>query len=125
MAGDEIEDIATDELGINTEATSDSTNPISNEEPQHASESADTEEYTVTKTPDEAPAELSYEDKVNAAMQVMCPIDKFSGKTLGEVLRLDPGAIKWTATKYSGDEKVKEAATLICEYALQQSGATV
>lgn len=124
MAGDEIEDIATDELGVNTETTSDSAKPVSNEEPQSASESADTEEYTVTETPVEAPAELSYEDKVNAAMQVMCPIDKFSGKTLGEVLRLDPGAIKWTATKYSGDEKVKEAATLICEYALQQSEAS-
>lgn len=124
MAGDEFEDIATDELGINPEKTvSDSTKPISKEEPQPASDSAGTEEYTVTEAKVENPVELSYEEKVNAAMQVMCPIDKFSDKTLGEVLRLDPGAIKWTATKYSGDEKVKEAATLICEYALQQSQA--
>ena len=124
MAGDEFEEIATDELGVNPQVTVPiPTKPIQEQEPQAEDYSADTEEYIVAETSVEAPAELSYEDKVNAAMQVMCPLSKFSGKTLGEVLRLDAGAIKWTATKYSGDEKVKEAAMLICEYALQQSGA--
>ena len=124
MAGDEFEGVATDELGLGTpEANVTSTKPISNNEAQPASDAAGTEEYTVTEKTVEAPTELSYEDKVNAAMQVICPIDKFSDKTLGEVLRLDPGAIKWIATKYSNDDKVKEAAILICEYALQQTEA--
>lgn len=124
MAGDEFEDVATDELGLGISPTNaTSTQPNLNIEAQHTPVPAGTEEYTITEKVIDAPAELSYEDKVNAAMQIMCPIDKFSGKTLGEVLRLDPGAIKWVATKYSNDDKIKEAATLICEYALQQTKA--
>ena len=48
-------------------------------------------------------------------MNIVCPIAKFNGKTLGEVLREDQNAIMWTAIKFSGDEKIQEAATLICE----------
>ena len=39
----------------------------------------------------------------------------------GEVLTIDPGALRWLATKYQGDEAIKSAAQRICEYALQQA----
>lgn len=124
MAGDEVEEVATDELGIVSQViVTPPTKPTQEQAPKDEDYSAGTEEYTAEETTVETPAELSYEDKVNAAMQVMCPVTKFAGKTLGEVLREDPGAIKWTATKFSGDEAVKQAAILICEYALQQSNA--
>lgn len=67
--------------------------------------------------------ELTEEEKLQKALQTPCPIVKFSGKSLGEVLRLDPGAIKWVATKFSGDEEVRAAARRICEYALQSATA--
>lgn len=71
MAGDEIEDIATDELGVNPQATvSDSTNPISEQDPQADTYTAGTEEYTAEETTVETPTELSYEDRVKAAMHV-------------------------------------------------------
>ncbi len=65
-------------------------------------------------------------EKSNAnqlTMQVPCPITKFGGKTLGEVLTMDPGAIKWVATKFTGSEEIKAAAQLICNYAMQQATA--
>ena len=55
------------------------------------------------------------------AMKVPCPIAKFNGKPLGEVLREDQNAVVWTATKFSGDNKIKEAAQLICDYAMAQA----
>ena len=57
-------------------------------------------------------------------MKVPCPITKHNGKTLGEVLREDQNAIVWIATKFSGDEKIKEAAQLICDYAMAQTQET-
>lgn len=64
-------------------------------------------------------SELTQEQKLQQAMNTPCPISKFTGKTLGEVLAIDPGAIKWTATKFTGDVKVSDAAKLICDYALE------
>ena len=69
------------------------------------------------------PKELTTEEKVAQAMQVVCPISKFGGKTLGEVLREDPKAIRWVAEKYPGSEETRAAAKLICEYAMQQATA--
>ena len=66
--------------------------------------------------------DLTPEDKKAAeAMQLMCPIPKHKGKNLGEVLVEDPSAIKWLATKFSGDDKIRDAAILIGEYALKKS----
>lgn len=53
------------------------------------------------------------------AMKVLCPINKYKGKTLGDVLLMDPGAINWVATKYKGDPDVSAAAKLICEESLK------
>ncbi len=76
------------------------------------------EEYTAVPA---VPRELTQEEKLRQAMAKPCPITKFSGKTLGEVLRLDPGAITWVATKFKGDEELSAAARFICEYAAQQA----
>lgn len=54
------------------------------------------------------------------AISVKCPIKKYNGKTLGDLLSLDPKALKWLATDYDGETSIKAAAKYICEYALKQ-----
>lgn len=76
------------------------------------------EEYTAMPA---VPKELTQEEKLQQAMAKPCPIAKFSGKTLGEVLPMDPGAITWVATKFKGDEELVAAARFICDYAAQQA----
>ncbi len=115
MAGEDFEEIAPDEFG--SENTS-----VTSAKNTGASESGDSsnEPYTVVTTPT---AELSAEDKINKAMATPCPISKYAGKTLGEVLCLDAGAINWVAEKFQGNPEISEAAKLIREYALQQESA--
>lgn len=112
MAGEDFESLAPDELGLGASV---GVTPTDNTGAENQTES----EY------DAPPAvkELTTEEKVAQAMQVVCPISKFGGKTLGEVLREDPKAIRWVADKYPGSEKTRAAAKLICEYALQQATA--
>lgn len=115
MAGEDFEQVAPDELGLtgapNTEtgATGDNSGAVVAEE-----------EYTVIETPKK---ELTFEERLANAMAVPCPIAKHNGRTLGDVLREDPKAIKWVADKFTGSEEIKAAAKLICEYALQQASA--
>lgn len=58
--------------------------------------------------PEPAPVvvELTPEQKFAQACAVICPIKKHGGKTLGEVLQMDPRAINWLADNYSRDETV-------------------
>lgn len=115
MAGEDFEQVAPDELGLMGTPQTDSGAVVTN------AEAATTEEeYTVIDVPKK---ELSYEERLNNAMTVPCPISKYSVKTLGEVLREDPKALKWVAEKFTGSEEIKAAAKLICEYALQQASA--
>lgn len=58
---------------------------------------------------------------LDEAYKVTCPLKKHPGKTLGEVLLLEPQAIQWLADKYEKDQKIKEAARLICRQARQAS----
>ena len=60
-------------------------------------------------------------DPLEAAKQTMCPLKKYDGRTLGELVMLDPGFLKWLATKYQNDEhpEIPAAARLICEHALK------
>ena len=109
MAGDEFEDTATDELGNRT-VVKDESVPADNTSDINQSD----EDYTVGPLP-----ELTPEEKLQKALQVSCPITRYNGKTLGEVLQLDPKAIQWCATKFTGGDEIKEATQLICEYALQ------
>ncbi len=62
--------------------------------------------------------EKSLEERYKEALQMPCPIKQYAGKTLGHVLKVDAGAIKWLCEK-AGDEKIKEAAKVICEYSVQ------
>lgn len=84
----------------------DSSQNSKNEEPYTA------EEYT---------AELTDEEKLEKAYQTPCPITKYSGKTLAEVLTVDPHALVWVANKYKGNPEISEAAKLICEHALSEN----
>lgn len=119
MAGEDFEETAPDELGITGNATEQV--PVQVSVPQQAPQTQPEEEmYTATPI---TPAELTPEEKLQQAMAKPCPITKFSGKTLGEVLPMDPGAITWVATKFKGDEEISAAARFICEYASQQATA--
>lgn len=112
MAGDEFENAAPDELS----------GRISHENFSAASEPEPAEEYTVEPTVSPQ-RELTFEEKVEQAMRVPCPITKYVGKTLGDVLQMDPKAIQWCATKFTGGEEIRNAAKLICEYAQQKASA--
>ena len=68
----------------------------------------------------ELPA-LTLEQQYETAVNVLWPTKKYSGKKLGEVLMLDPGALKWLATKYMSDPEVQKAAQIICDYAVEQA----
>lgn len=80
----------------------------------------DMESKSVEPSPS-ASAEESEEDELKKAFAVECPIKKYKGKTLGDVLTLDPRAIKWLATEYDQDASVRKAARTICEYAARKS----
>lgn len=71
--------------------------------------------------PADPPAQKEPEDPLEQAMRMPCPISKYSGKTLGDVLRVDPHAILWVANKFGGDADISAAAKLICEQAMEES----
>lgn len=119
MAGEDFAETAPDELGITGNATEQV--PVRVSVPEQAPQTQPEEEmFTAMPV---TPAELTPEEKLQQAMAKPCPITKFSGKTLGEVLPMDPGAITWVATKFKGDEEISAAARFICEYASQQATA--
>ena len=78
-----------------------------------------TDETPAPEPPAEEPEELTYE----AALKLPCPISKYRGKTLGDMITLDPKALTWVATKFSGDEMLSQGAKLICEESLQAASA--
>jgi len=51
----------------------------------------------------------------NKAITLPCPIKRYSGKTLGDLITLEPNALVWLSQKGSGE--TQEAAKLICEQA--------
>ena len=69
----------------------------------------------------EPPKELTREEKFQLACKMPCTLKKYQGRTLGDVLQLDPSFINYLATKYQGDEELKKAAKVICEYAATQA----
>lgn len=102
IAGDDFEEIAPDELGANNGET---------QTPQG-------EDYAVTEEKEEV-VELTLEERYKQALGIPCPITKYKGKTLGDLVVADPGALKWLATKYSKEDGVRAAAQAICDYAMQ------
>lgn len=97
-AGDDFEESAPNELSGGLPSTSDES------------------EYETEPT--EPAKELTPEEMLKRAMLMSCPITKYKDKTLGDLVSIDPKALNWIAIKYTGDEKLKEAAKLICESAL-------
>ena len=86
------------------------------------------EENETTPGQTQAPADISPErptpeaEPYEKALGVLCPIAKYKGKTLGDVLMLDQNAIVYISKadgKYP--EEAVAAARVICEYAAQQS----
>ena len=76
-----------------------------------------------SSAPETQTAEPTPEDILERAMNTPCPITKYSGKTLGEVLVIDPNALNWVANKFTGNAEISEAAKTICEYAVRQASA--
>ncbi len=72
----------------------------------------------ISKTEEPGPGE-----QLRQAMNTPCPIGKYKGMTLGDVLTSDPRAISWVATKFTGDSQISEAAKLLCDYALEQTAS--
>ena len=65
-----------------------------------------------------APAQpVTYEK----ALTLPCPIGKYRGKTLGDLITLDPRALVWVTNNCAGE--VREAAKIICEQAEQLAAA--
>ena len=112
MAGEESPDMPSEKLI-----------PLSADTGTEAKESISNASSTSAEASPEPERELTIEERYEIATQVPCPITKYSGKTLGEVLMMDPKAMNWIATKFTGDQRIKEAAQVICEYALQQASA--
>lgn len=87
-------------------------------------EIVETDEYQVDEKEPETlkEKELTYEEKYKKALAMACPIAKYKEKnyTLGQVLGCDPKAIKWLAEKFTGDTEIKEAAQLMCDYAVRE-----
>lgn len=123
-AGDDFESQAADELGVGAGITLPSAPPTTSIE---GSIQTGTDEPTAPPAP--APeltpvvVELTPEQKFAQACAVICPIKKHGGKTLGEVLQMDPRAINWLADNYSRDETVRAAANFIRTYSLEQASA--
>lgn len=118
MAGEEFEETASDELGVMSEG---------NAETVLDTQAASTKERIAHEQQSlpfyEPVSEPSLEERVGQALKKPCPIPKYAGKTLGDVLQIDAGAIKWIAEKFKGGEELRSAAKLICEFALQQATA--
>lgn len=107
-AGDDFPDMAPDELPVGEMDTSRESPAM--EQPGQAE-----------IEPAYEPAVLTEEQRLEQAFQKPCPIKKYSGKTLGEVLAMDPNAIAWVANKYKDNQELSDAARLICEHAMQQA----
>ena len=76
---------------------------------------------TPVSIPADAPKELTPEQKFQQASNMMWPTKKHAGKTLGDVLQLDPTAINWLANKYNGNPEISAAAKYMCEFAVNHA----
>lgn len=100
-AGDAFDTPAADEIGAVI---------WSHDPPASSQENAEAEPITA-----------SAETPLEHAMKMPCPISKYSGKTLGDILGIDPKALVWVANKFTGDDEISNAAKLICEQAVEQT----
>jgi len=70
------------------------------------------------------PTAASAESPLELAMKMPCPIGKYEGKTLGDVLMLEPNVLVYIANNPKGryDPAIVAGALLICDHALQMAG---
>ena len=150
MAGEDFPEVAPDELGIengsastqgeNEETSADAPAPepvqppaTETQVPQNVTTMpasqmqqpevpvSETQKGTVPQEP--AQQEMTYEERIQQAMSMPCPIKKYPGKTLGDLIVINPNALNWIVNKFHDDKGTNEAAKLICEYALGQASA--
>ena len=122
IAGEDFDAITPEEFDQAPANRSDNQNESVNTQ----SEKSDTDSSKLAETDEpytaeEYATELSDEEKLEKAYKTPCPITKYSGKTLAEVLTVDPHALVWVANKYKGNPEISEAARLICEHALNEN----
>ena len=111
-AGDDFSSQAPNELSI-----------VMDPVPVQVTGDSETTPITPAPIPVEAPKELTPEQKYQQACNVMWPTKKHAGKTLGDVLQMDPTAINWLANKFNGNPEVSAAAKYMCEYAVVRAGS--
>ncbi len=113
IAGEDFSELAPDELG--------SSKPTLVADTHSAPTAIQAEEKTSAVVSEIPKREPTLEERYQEAIGLICPLPKFAGRTLGDVANVEPRFIKWLAEKYTGDnEKLKNAAKTICEYALRQ-----
>ena len=113
-AGDEYSPNAPNELNIVIDPVPVSNGNAMGEEGQYSAP---------IPIPSELPKELTPEEKYQMAANMQWPTKKHAGRTLGEVLQMDPTAITWLANKYSGNPEISAAAKFMCEFAVSHAGA--
>lgn len=114
-AGDSFGEPAVDELGQLLGSPSESEPVFQTSPPSDQLESGET---GVSYQPITAHPEQSDEDPLESAMKMPCPISKHKGKTLGDLITVEPNALVWVANKFTGDTAISNAAKLICQHAL-------
>ena len=113
-AGDSFDEPATNEFG---EPISPPSAPvIASEVTLHPDQSEPDEGAAPSHA--EAPVAQPDDNPLDAAMKMPCPITKYSGKTLGELVMIEPKALVWVATKFTGNAGISAAAKLICDHSL-------
>lgn len=106
VAGEDFPEVAPNELGESSSVS------VDKEKEDSIATSTNTE------IAEEPKKELTLEEKYQEAIKVTCPLEKYKDKSLGDLIKEDPKLLNWLATKFERDQKVKEAAQVICEYAL-------
>ena len=124
-AGDDFESDVPDELGAGNRIPAAPAPAGAPPVKENTSQTEITEAPAAAPAPDPEPevVELTPEQRFQQACAIVSPIKKHNGKTLGDILTLEPRAINWLATKFSGDETIKAAAEFICAYSMAQAPA--
>ena len=120
-AGDDFLNLAPNELGITVD-------PIPAGVPQEVAPAPDvsatgTAPVAAAAEPPEPKRELTPEEKFLQASSVLWPTKKHAGRTLGQVMQMDPSAVEWLANRYDRNPDVSAAAKYMCEYALNHQSA--
>ena len=124
-AGDDFDSAVPDELGAGASFVAPPVAPPVSAASEAPAASGTGAPAVVTPAPEKEQevVELTDEQRFEQACAIISPIKKHAGRTLGDVLTMDPSAINWLANKFKGDETIKAPAEFICSYALEQATA--